>query len=301
MKGCARTCLLQFVAWAVISGAFFWYFRGLGGPDEAQLYWASVGAGLFVMASILYAVGIFQAWRERASLTDAISGAPPRDGAWVAVSGRIQSMDATKAPLSGESVVAYEYKIWRHEGSGKSSMDVTYYSGKALVPSTIATRHGSVRLLAVPAFTDISPAQLDHMRASENAREYIASTQFETPETPKDQRTVMDHELADDDGNFRVDKKPVGRDIDPRECQLEERHIRQGEAVCAFGLFSQQRGGIIPHPNWAKHTRLMRGDGEEVAQQLRSRMIKYVFGVVIFAGLAYGVFYLYTSYVAKIV
>ena len=300
MKGCARTCLLQFVGWVVLSGGFYYYFRGLGGPDEAQLYWASVGAGLFVMASILWSVGIFQAWRERASLKDAISGAPPRDGAWVAVSGRIQSMDAMKAPLSGESVVAYEYKIWRREGSGKSSMDVTLFSGKALVPSTIATRHGSVRLLAVPAFTDLSPAPLDHMRASENAREYIATTQFETSDTPKDQRTVMDHELTDDDGNFRVDKRPVFRDVDPRDCLLEERHIRQGEAVCAFGLYSQQRGGIIPHPNWAKHTRLMRGDGENVSQQLGSRMVKYAFGVVIFAALAYGVFYLYSSYVAKL-
>jgi hypothetical protein len=80
--------------------------------------------------------------------------------------------------------------------------------------------------------------------------------------------------------------------------QFEEKHIRQNEAVCAFGLYSQQRGGIIPHPNWAKQTRVMRGDAIDVAKQIRTRIIKYVIGTVCFSAAAYAIVKIYAANIA---
>ena len=103
--------------------------------------------------------------------------------------------------------------------------------------------------------------------------------------------------MTDDDGMFRVDKGGMADvEVDLADCTLSERHIKQGETVCAFGLYSAARGGLIPHPNWAKQARLMRGDVTAVAAQLRTRMIKYVFGIVIFGGAAFGIVKLYEHY-----
>ncbi|MGZ5441241.1 MAG: hypothetical protein ACXW5U_08215 [Thermoanaerobaculia bacterium] len=285
MKGCARTCLLQLLGWGVVSYAFYFYLQSLGDLGT-PLYWASIGAGLFAMIAIGYAWAIKDLFLERKVLLEAASGTPPEDGRWVAVGGRIHSMHSLHGPLTGEDVVAYQYKISRMERSGKSSSEVTYYDGKALVPSTISTPHGSIRLLAVPTF-DVPAATFErYVDTLERAREYVAATPFQTSKTPKNEKIGMEHESTDDDGNFRVDKRWSEREVDLDGFTFEEKHIRQNEPVCAFGLYSQQRGGLIPHPNWAKQTRIMRGDAHDVANQLRTRIIKYVIGIVCFSAAA---------------
>jgi hypothetical protein len=77
-----------------------------------------------------------------------------------------------------------------------------------------------------------------------------------------------------------------------------------GWGVGAYAFYSyfvsRQRGGLIPHPNWSKLTRLVRGDASKVAEQLRSRMVGYFVGVVIFSGLAYAIVVFYRSRVAAL-
>ncbi len=289
MKGCARSCALWLFGWAAAAYAFYLYFITLGDLGDG-LYWASGGAGLSVVLACAYVIGIVNAARERSALLGSITGTPPADGKWVAVSGRIHSMHKLHGPLTGESVVAYKYAISRTEGSGKSRSDVKHFEGKALVPSTISTRQGSVRLLAVPTF-DVPAADVAPEKAIERARAYIAATQFETNDTPKAQRAgTVDKEWTDDDGNFRFDKRTSASfDVPLDTCDFEEYHILQNEAVCAFGLYSSARGGLIPHANWAKQTRIMRGDAEAVAAQLSKRMVKYVFGILAFGAIAWGV------------
>jgi hypothetical protein len=282
MKGCARTCLLQLLGWGIASAAFYAYLREIG--EHEALPWVSIAAGLFTMIAIGYAWAIKDLARERSMLLEAASGTQPPDGQWVAVSGRIHSMQSLHGPLTGEDVVAYEYKISRMERSGKSSSEVTYYDGKAIVPSTISTPHGSIRLLAVPTF-DVPAATFARYQDSvQRAREYVASTQFQSSKTPKDQKIGMEHESTDDDGNFRVDKRWSDREVDLDGFTLVEKHIKQNEAVSVFGLYSHQRGGITPHPNWAKQTRIMRGDAKR--RESFARASSYVIGIVCFSAAA---------------
>ena len=293
MKGCARTCILQLLGWAAAGFAFFYYFRSLGRIEHESIYWASVAAGLFVMLSLGYAIAIKDLAAERSILLEAAKGTPPPDGKWVAVSGRIHSMHSLKAPFTGTDAVAYQYKISRSERVGKSTSEVTYWEGKALVPSTISTRHGTVRLLSVPTF-DLPVATFSRYQdAVANAREYAANTQFQNV---KAGTKNLEDEMTDDDGNFRLDKRHYSeKDIEINGCQLTEHHVKQNETVCAFGLYSQQRGGLIPHPNWAKQTRLMLGDPENVAAQLSKRIGKYVIGVIAFGAAAAGAVWLYKA------
>ncbi len=289
MKGCARSCAIWLFGWLAFSFAFYRYFLTLGDLREG-LYWASGGAGLAVIIVCSYLFGIVQSTRERSVLLESINGGPLEDGKWVAVSGRIHSLQRINAPLSGESVVAYKYTISRSEGSGKSRTTVNHFEGMALIPSTISTRTGSVKLLAVPTF-DMRAADLDLATAISNATRYVANTPFETNETPKDQRAgTVEKESTDDDGNFRVDKRSNNAlDIPIDSCSFEERHVKQNEEICAFGLYSQQRNGLVPHPNWSKQARIMRGSAESVAGQLRSRVIKYAIGVIVFSAIAWGI------------
>jgi hypothetical protein len=289
MKGCARTCLLWVLGWGAASYAFYRYLITIGDLNEG-LWWASGGAGLAAVIAFAYCYGIVDAARERSILLASIDGTPPVDGKWSAVSGRIHSMNKLTAPFSGDSVVAYKYSISRVEGSGKSRSIVKHFEGTALIPSTISTRQGSVRLLSVPTF-DVEKTEINLLTAMDHAKRYVASTTFESNETPKDQRAgTVEKESTDDDGNFRVDKRSSrALDVELDSCDLEEIAIKQNEQICAFGVYSASRGGLIPHPNWARQTRIMRGDGEAVAAKLRGRIIKYAIGVVVFVGIAYGV------------
>ncbi|HYK04787.1 MAG TPA: hypothetical protein VE974_23745 [Thermoanaerobaculia bacterium] len=300
MKGCARSCLLLLLGWSAAAYAFYRYFvslRDFGAP----MYWGSAFAGLFVVASIGYAAGIGTAYRERKMLLEAIAGTPPADGQWAGISGTIHSTTPLTAPISGERVVAYEYRIQRDEKFGKNRTQVVYYDGRALAPSTVATRQGSVRLLSVPAFTDIEAESIVQSTAVQRAKTFVSSTPFRIFDTATKRRTRIEEEWTDDDGQFRLDRQHFTRDVElSGDFHFEEKHIKQGEQVCVFGLYSRDRGGLIPHPNWAKQTRLMRGDASKVAAQLRRRMINYLIGAIVCGGLVYAIVRLYHYKVATL-
>ncbi len=302
MKGCARSCLLLLIGWAAASGAFYFYLRRFG-MLEPQIWWASVGAGMFTVGAISYVMGIVKFGKERSMLLGAMVGQQPADGQWVAVSGTIRSINPLRTPASGVAAVAYEYDFYRIErrssGRNSSSSKYSYYEGKALAPSTITTRHGAVRLLAVPTL-DVPNDEIKSAEGLKNAKEYVSATAFQTRHTLKGEKIGMEQELADDDGSFRLDKR-LDEDVNLADCTLSERHIKQGETICAFGLYSAARGGLIPHPNWSKQGRLMRGDATAVAGQLKTRMIKYVFGILFCGGVAFGIVKLYAHYAPKMI
>ena len=288
MKGCARTCLLGLLFFLAASGAFYLYLRGFGVLDP-QIWWASGGAGLCVSLVISYALAIETVSRERRMLLGAMVGQPPQDGKWVAVSGPIRSLNPLRTPITGVSAIAYSYEMYRMERSGKNTSKVTYYEGKALTPSTIASKQGAIRLLAVPTL-DVPSEDPEGQLARSNATQYVQTTTFEKSTR---QPFGTDKEAEDDDGMYRVDKKSSDREVDVADLRLEEKHIKQGETVCAFGLYSAQRGGLVPHPNWSKPVRLMRGDANAVADQLRNRMIRYSIGIVFFSAATFGIVKLY--------
>ncbi|HEX8154123.1 MAG TPA: hypothetical protein VF698_13400, partial [Thermoanaerobaculia bacterium] len=177
MKGCARSCILLLLGWAAAACGLYFYFvrlRDFGTPT----YWAAAIAGFFAVSVIGYAGGIGTAYRERKTLLDALAGTPPVDGKWAAVSGTIRAATPLVAPLSGASVVAYEYSIHRHERDGAESTEVVYYEGKAITPSTIDTRQGPVRLLAVPDFRELDEEQIPPAAAVRHATAYVGRTTF---------------------------------------------------------------------------------------------------------------------------
>jgi hypothetical protein len=285
MQGCARSCLVQLGLWGALAAGSYLYLRSIRDAGVATIVVAVVTGLLAAMAALLLH-GVYTSIRERKMLLAATGGAPPRDGEWIAVSGEIRSLAPVRGPLSGEPVVAYEYQITREVQMGGSRSIVPYFEGKALSASTITTPYGAVRVLAVPRF-EMEPAGLDRASAIANARAYIRATTFEPRETAKQRSDALAREWTDDDGVFRIDKKIFGAEVDLEEgFQFEERQVRQGERVCAFGVYSEERRGIVPDQKWGRHSRIGRGGAEEMAAALRGRMMRYSTGSLFLAGAA---------------
>jgi hypothetical protein len=283
------------LGWGAAAYVFHVYFTGLRdfGPPT---YWAAAIAGLFVVAAVSYFFGIGGAHGERKMLLEAMAGTPPEDGKWAAVSGTIRASTPLTAPISGQSVVAYEYSIHRHERRGSQSSEVVYYEGKALAPSSIATRQGSVRLLAVPAFTVIDEVIVDRAAAVRNARAYVARTDFAKHETSGERRGRLEQEWTDDDGQYRLDKRFTDEKVElTDDFEYDEKQIGQGEQICAFGVYSAERRGLIPHANWSKQTRIVRGDVAAVSDRLRRRMINCSIGALACSAIVWGIVWFYRN------
>lgn len=70
---------------------------------------------------------------------------------------------------------------------------------------------------------------------------------------------------------------------------FQEDLVRSGDRVYAVGLFSESRGGLVPHPNWAKETRIMKGDPDSVLRQLKGRIVRYLMGGTLSLAAAAGI------------
>lgn len=279
MKGLWRSCLLQLLLWASIAAVFYTFTRSVP---------VAVGCGLLLSMALIVAGGASRAWKESRILSRAAGNETPRDGEWTAVSGELRCASPLRAPLSGELVAAYEYSIGRDERVGKSMTLVTYYDGKALASSSIATPRGEVRLLTVPLL-EVEPAEMPHARTVANAREHVSTAAFEKRETARERTSGLEREWTDDDGVFRIDRRLASKDADLAErFRFEEKHIKPRETVCAFGVYSSERRGLVPDAKWGRPGRIVRGSADQISRSLRGRVIRYAIGAVILASLAIG-------------
>jgi hypothetical protein len=267
----ARSCSLQLAIWAAIGVLLHVLF--------ARPWPVSIGASLFVTLALLIFDGAFRALRERSMLT----GHALKDGAWIAVAGRVQTVDPLTGPLSGESVAAYDYRIIGESGQGRSHTVANWFDGKGLARMAIVTPHGAVRIFTVPSLDDLAPADVDHSRAIRNATEHVRTAQFAKRDTAKDRQAAMAREWDDDDGVFRIDKAYTAADADLSKpgFRFEERHLKNGDNVCAFGVYSSARGGIVNDERWARRARIVRGTAEEMARGLAARAVRHVVGGLI--------------------
>jgi len=282
MQGCRRACLAQLALWGGLAAAFFFYARSVGHAGR-EIWPVSIGVALLTAMALLFGSSAFTAIGEQRMLTR-----KPVDGKWTAVCGEIRSSAPARAPLSGELVAAYEYAIERYERIGRSSSRIPYFYGKALTASTI----GTVRLLAVPAL-DVEAAAIEKSRAVANARAYLRTVTFADRSTGAKRTAALEREWADDDGVYRIDNCAAAAEIDDT-FDFEERHVRQGESVCAFGVYSSSRFALVPDEKWGRPTRLARGTAAALAITLRRRAVNYALGTIALGALAFlaAMFYL---------
>lgn len=261
-------CLMGPVAWLVVSAAMSYYFQTQTGAAFTDTIGASLIAGGFGWASGGLLLSSAHRWRERAAIRSGVAGEQPVDGRRTVLVGMLEPLGATlRAPLDGSESLVYSYEISETRGSGKSRGIVTHFKGVGLTPSMIVTRTGSYKLLVVPDIEADTPhASVDEMIAA--FRRHAHATTFSGPDTSAQE--LIDR-WSDADGAYRSDVAYAQLDqVDLSRCTFTQQSVRRGASVCVFGPYSAARGGIVPSST--SPVRLIRGNAEQVAASLRSKV-----------------------------
>lgn len=292
MKGCARSLALALLVYAGSAAGIALLLYGLFDLPHALIGLISLVAGVFVWVGVTLIGAIPAVFGERASIRACLRGERPVDGRQVGLVGTISTSNPLlRAPLTGTRCLAYKYAILMREKTGRVRNMTTVVEGIALVPSSIATPCGNFKLLAVPIletggriFTGDPAIRETTLR---NAAELMRTTRFEAP--GKVVRGTLERRLTDDDGAFQWDQNYSLEALPLDECQFQEDVIKSGEKVYVHGLYSEQRGGLVPQPNWSKDTRIITGNIDEVTRKLGRRIRNYTLGGVIFCGIGAGI------------
>jgi hypothetical protein len=73
---------------------------------------------------------------------------------------------------------------------------------------------------------------------------------------------------------------------------LKEKRVKIGQKVCAIGIYSSQKGGLTPAGRGLdRFVRLMRGEIEPVARQVRSSALSHVVGGLLVLAIAHAAAY----------
>jgi len=273
VKKACGTVLVMYAACAAVLAAII-YHRV---PDFGSAALVAIIAAIPAWFGITYLWEVARRFAAARMIRRAERGETPRDGEKIAAIGRIMPNGPTLAsPFSKSECVIYDYKI----ATGRTSEDSNLYVGFAQSPSTIQTPYGGVRLLAY-ADLKVVDSTIPREQALPNAREYIQSTEFRAASIRGSLKELLDA-YKDDDGSIRYDNRLHDANID--SALFVEKVVRPCDEVCAIGLYSQQRGGIVPNLKspLINQTTLEPGGAEAPLKRARSGAIGYGIGACIF-------------------
>jgi hypothetical protein len=241
-----RSCALILLFFAALFAAYLWFFtRYFEWPGN--LIAAGFGA-IFGGIGISSIGHVFWAWRDMGAFARAARREPPLDGKLVAAAGPIRPLGVPlTSPLGGETCVAYEYEVFRHERHGKTNSRPVDIAGFAMAAATIDTPHGGVRLLGFPLLDEFKQERRGP-GARGRAEQYLASTTFEPSQGLGALKlfSEFDDALADDDGIVRKDFRLTSGPIPFEQRLLGERIVQVGQQVCALGRYDAAKRALVP-------------------------------------------------------
>ncbi|MFA6958727.1 MAG: hypothetical protein WC538_22895 [Thermoanaerobaculia bacterium] len=277
-----------FVRNVVLLGAFggAYYFILQSRVSQAA---ALVGA---LVLAIGMCVAVSLGWKaatsisKRLQLERSLGGAPFVDGALAAAAGTIRPVDGTLlAPFTARPCVACEYRI---EGSQSYQGPFTTSSGGvALVPSVIESQSGNARLLAWPGLGNFAASACNEEQHRENARAFVAATTFELGPLSGG-FSKLDAPVADAEGRLKIDVA-TGNDATPDGKRLTEKVVPAGARVCAVGIWSAARDGIVATQGSAVGVELFPGTPDTLLEGLTRRAIGSAAGAFAVAALVHAI------------
>ena len=271
--GCAKSLLMIAGLGALWYALFHLWFP----PQDAIAGSLACGFGSLMIVGGIQ--GAFKAWRGASGTTeDSFTTNIPQgssafeDGKLIRVVGRIRATGpALSAPFSQRVCLLYQYEVSR-PSTGDRSDNLKAFTGFALTPSVIDGSNRSIKLLGFPELEGFDTETQEGEAEFENARAYIAATTFEDMQGLSALRNVwgaVKERIADDDGNVRKDWQMVEKSYDISDSTLTEEIIVSGDQVCAIGVYSAAKGGIVSDLSKALN-KLVKGDAQQSAALLRS-------------------------------
>lgn len=244
-----KGCLLWLLQLVALAGLYYLAFRGRIAPPADGL--AALGGGL----ALTLAIGAFRnAWsarKGRALLDRTLTGAPFEDGQRIAAVGPIMALGAPiHAPFSGTPCAFCSWEISHpslSRAKGSRTEGVKDFGGFALTPCVVQTPTGNVRILGFPVLEGFPEEAQRGDAAFARARAYLQSAAFEEMGITKVYSQLKDL-LVDEDGHLHKDWRMAGAgfELDPNVHTLTEQIVKDGQTVCALGLYSAERNGLVP-------------------------------------------------------
>ncbi len=261
------------------------YYLALRGQVSSPADWlGALGGG----AALTLVTGAFHnAWsarKGRVLLDRTLTGAPYEDGKQTAAVGPILALGSpVYAPFSGEPCVlcswriTHEVPIDEHEPE-EGKKHIEDFSGFIMAPCVVQDPAGNVRLLDLPTIAGF-PAEVRRGKGDfQRAREYLQSASFEKASLVK---LISEELAADEAGCFRKDWREAGDDfrLDPKDHTLTEYVVRDDETVCAIGIYSAQRQGLVSGKiRESARIKLIQGDSAAARKNLAKTFWKYSVG-----------------------
>ncbi len=336
-----RGCLLSLGLVAALMGGYAYWFDQQFNERPASLIFGGV-AGFITFFCLAFLNNARVAWRDWRRLSASEHDMQLADGALVAACGTIHPLgDPLVAPFSGKSCVLCEYDLSRQKRAGETETSGSDYVGFLMTPSVVHSPLGEVRVLGFPVLDRLEQRRCTGYSAAWNARQYLASHDFEDRTGVKLVTAVSVFSVvwSDDDGsvekNMRLGKVTVdelfppetvtglerlaeweksqsldesqlvseAEDEDDEELEdsedevseadkasrppriplpkLQEKRIEVGEQVCVIGVYSAERGGLVPPRHKGPANRLLRGTAAQLAARERSSMIRQFVGGIL--------------------
>lgn len=176
--------------------------------------------------------------------------------------------------------MAYEYLVSRFARQlpgpelrpPKEFRQITAYSGHAAVPCEVRTPTGPVRLVEWP-YLQGERIKRGASEDYERAREFIGATPFTDVWSPEHRgKDGIEPARTPPAGFLTREDLRANPGADLTGWTLDEVVVRTGENVCAFGLYSATRGGLVRPPAESRLAfRLAPGGAEKTEKAVRNR------------------------------
>ncbi|MEO5823793.1 MAG: ankyrin repeat domain-containing protein [Vicinamibacteraceae bacterium] len=244
-RGCTLILLLFGGLFALYFAFFTRYFEWPGNLFAAGLGSLFGAMGLGAIGNLLWA------WRDTAAFRRAARKAPPVDGTLVVVAGRIRPLGAPlTSPLGARPCAAYEYEVVEHVPArkGHAASKRTDLAGFGMAACVVETPDAAVRLLGFPLLDEFPQSSFSGPAAAARARQYAATTSFETMHGlgAFQMLSSFDDALADADGAVRKDFRMNEAAIPFEHRTLGERIVEVGQDVCALGRYDAEKRALVP-------------------------------------------------------
>jgi hypothetical protein len=260
----------------------------VGFSDEESPAVIFYGAALGTATAVVGYLS-FRNLKRLLGLSRASRGEGPADGEHASIVGALEARtdEVLSAPFSGRRALAWKYAITRtvptRRGSRAGGTIVTAFQGEAMVPCEITTESGRIPLLARPTLVD-SGDIVEGDEAYAKARVHLAARFPEafgadSPVAPPlDTGDEADRQFEATGGFQRDEPVKIPSSIelespfDVSRWTLRESIYPSGGMVCATGVWSSERGGLLPQAGGLEELLLEHGNAAAASASRRSNL-----------------------------
>jgi hypothetical protein len=252
------TCLF----WIALYAALTWGFRTVFARrllDAEPAFFAGAFAAFIAIIGIGWVLQIGTKLRAVTRVRRGLAGEEPVDGEPYAACGPIESAAAEPllTPFTRTPAVAYTARL-------TTPRDRRAWESVALGPARIQCGSWPVRLLALPRL-DVDEELCTGDEAARNAEAWVRSTAFSGERARFLGKSRLPRAVYENGNDAIVYSAGEGLPQDGRARMLHERVIKPGDVVCAIGIYSMARGGLVVDPAAKEHSIILRKGRPEAA------------------------------------